>query len=241
MRCKLIHMNDSSNINDIKPPYLSTAKMQKLLDLLGSRNFSQISTNDLINRDFSKVEAFQALHTLRFLGLLDQEGRLINSQFLTLKGEARQNGLFEAIKRGYAKLFNRVTDPSMLPKEQLYNEFVAEYGLSARLTNSALPLFLWLCKEAGMRVSVDIVTRNRESNFIKNKTLKNKINYEEEKNLNINQYHSYNISGIILQVPKNPETDLLILKGELAEITQKIVEFVEKIPKKSENLNGGIL
>lgn len=210
-----------------RSPYISVAVMQRLLSLLGSRSFSQLTFSDLESRDFSRSEAFQALQGLRFLGFLDGEGKVQNTQVLSLRGDARTNGLKEIVKKAYAKIFEVNPDPAMLPKDELHNEFVAAYNLSPRLARPAVPLFLWLCKEAGMQVSEEITPRIREKQ-VGDSPIKYPIKKQNKDNdsTGLSGYHSYDFSGIKLFVPKNAKNDLKIVRGGLSGIVDKILEFV---------------
>lgn len=226
-------MTDTEN-QTLTPPYISISKMQKVFDLLSNRSFSTLSTEDFINRGLSKAEAFQALQALRFFGLMDSEGRLKDLKFLALRGEARTQGLKDTITNAYSKLFGRTENPAALSRDELYNEFIAEYGLSPRLTQGALPLFLWLSKEAGFVVSQQVEPRQRASSSkAKSSTpVHSKSSHDSSQDKASDQaeeqFHKYQISKIVLMVPRNETTDLLIAKGGLVDITQKIEEFAKK-------------
>ena len=214
------------------PPYVSITNLQNVFNLLENRSFSQLGLNDLTSRGFSRTDAFQSLHALRFLGFLDNKGNLINNQKLSLKGEAKTEALKEVVKNSYKKLYDINPNPEKLSKDALYNEFLAVYGLSPRLINSALPLFLWLCKTAEIPVEEKNLPRMRQNNTSnkKNPFARFSFNSKREKKIQtpISNVHEYEIAGIKILIPKNQKTDLLIAEGGLVEITKHIKEFAKK-------------
>lgn len=144
----------------VTPPYMSTVALRRTFDLLGSRNFEKISQEDLINRGFSRFDAAQSVQTLKFLGLIDSAGKASESlSALSLRGEERKTRLGEIVKEAYKDLFTRAPDANMLNRDELFNEFLSEYRLSARLATTAVPAFLWLCSKAGIETLVKLKTK----------------------------------------------------------------------------------
>ncbi len=142
-------------------------------------------------------------------------------------------------QKSYKKLFDLVENPAILSRDELYNEFIAEYSLSPRLIKGALPLFLWLSKEAGLEVTEEVESRQRNANS-SNRKQPSKTEKLEEKTESPDQthelsssqgngeYHRLEISTLILFVPRSSTSDLLIAKGGLAQITEKIEKFAEE-------------
>lgn len=224
----------------IKPPYLSVSKMERLLELLSNRSFAQLNIVDLMNRGFSKVESFQALQALRFLGLLDDNGNVQNAQVLSLKGEARNTGLQDIVKKAYKKLFDRIENPNILTRDELHNEFIAEYGLSSRLVKGALPLFLWLSREAGMKVKEEISPRKRESMHKTSKLLTKKAvtssgNFTHTAPPVDN---SVEVGEFKFILPPNwnlDETRKAIAKGDFRAVYEELEKLSAKLKNQTEN------
>ena len=138
----------------LSPPYGSISRLKYVFDLFSTHNFPQVTTTFLRSRGFSGTDAFQTIAALKFLGIIDMEGnRTTKMTGLQLKGEEKMTSIQEIIKNAYSKLFETVSEPHKLPKDDLHNDFVSIYGLSGRLASTAVPNFLWLCKEAGLEVS----------------------------------------------------------------------------------------
>jgi len=55
------------------------------------------------------------------------------------------------VKIAYQKLFKTIDKPYEMPTQELTNEFIASYELSPRVARTAVPAFLWLCEESGMK------------------------------------------------------------------------------------------
>ena len=243
--------NTNKEAQDYTPPYLSLPRIEKLFELLSSRSFTQLTVDDLVNRGYSKNDAFLVLNTLKFLGFMDEKEKMQNINVLALRGEARTSGLKEVVKKAYEKLFSRVNDVSALSKVDLYNEFIAEYHLSPRLAQPALTAFLWLCKESGIDIPTAAITKPRGKAVkgpIQRATKENPTQASKKpmvSNFSDAEYHTYNLAGgVILIIPKNNQTDLIIATGGLTQITEKISDFaeatglVEKVEAETKNTGG---
>lgn len=140
--------------NDHTPPYLSIPKLDRLIEIIGSRNLSQITPDHFTSRDFSKADAYLAMGTLRFLGLVDENGNTTESlKKFQLVGDQKKKAVENVIKNAYIKLFGVFVDkaPYEIDEKELINEFIVEYGMSKRTAPSAVKAFLWLCEKAGLR------------------------------------------------------------------------------------------
>lgn len=222
-----------------KPPYVSVSKMEELFSLLGNRSFSEISVQDLVARGFSTSDATQGIQGLKFLGVLDSKGKTTESMItLSIRGDARKEGLKNIVKEAYKNIFNTIPNIESLTRDELYNEFVAQYKLSSRLASTAVPVFIWLCKEAGIGVSDKIslkstpkITTGKKTKTIQKKPEKRPLTptIAELGNSSSSDYHSYDLSGIILNVPKSPIVDDEIAAGGLATIRSEIINFAKKV------------
>jgi hypothetical protein len=223
-----------------KPPYIGVGALKRLLKLLSSRSFNKIVAEDLTARGFVKSVSFQALQSLRFLGLLDDSGNALKKmKILALKGKEKEEKLQELIKEAYSELFASVVDgaPYKLQRDELHNEFVALYGLSSRLATTATPAFLWLCAEAGFEVS------ERPESREKKETRKIKKNFQGQKELKLQpiqfssptshegKIHDIEIAGtgIRLIIPHSKKVDDEIAQGGLIQARKEIVKFAAKV------------
>lgn len=218
------------------PPYVSVPKMEQLFNLLSTRNFQEITMQDLLSRGFAISDANQALQGLRFLGLIDESGKTNeNTRIISMKGEGKNEKIQQMIKSSYSKLFETVPSAETLTKAELHDEFMAVYNISSRIATTAVPAFLWLCKYAGMNVSENIEARARVRNKEKIISPKTKIRPPHSSTQSVshsehlNELHDFSFgnSGIMLLIPKSPKVNDLIAEGKLIEVRNKINEFAE--------------
>lgn len=241
------------NSKTINPPYIGVPSLQKLFNLLGTRNFSQLNVGDLESRGFSKSVAFQALQGLKFLEILDSEGKTTEkAKILALQGTGKKEQLETLVKSAYSKLFETANNAESLSKAELHDEFMAVYNLSSRLAKSAAPAFLWLCSTAGLNVSEIIEVKERRT-IDKKKSDKAEVKKDSYKSKDAHtspinspqevtgsQNHiDLNIakSGIRLIIPKTPDIEDAVAGGELGEIRTAITTFAKKYDLLKESLS----
>jgi len=135
-----------------KPPYLSGKRLEKLFEIISTRNLKKVEPESLKSRGIKGTDANIAISALRFLGIVDENGKTTELvKKLKLKGKDKEEAIKTIVKSAYSELFETVSEPYELPKQELYNELLSVYDLSARITKSAVPAFLWLCSRAGLR------------------------------------------------------------------------------------------
>jgi hypothetical protein len=152
------------DINQLKtPPYGSVNRLKYVFDLFSTHSFPQVTSSLLKGRGFSGSDAFQTISALKFLGVVDAEGNKTDTMTkLQLRGEERTQAIAQIVKNAYLKLFETVTDPNKLSRDDLHNDFISIYGLSGRLASTAVPNFLWLCKEGGLEVTESSELKERK-------------------------------------------------------------------------------
>src|SRR3989344_415812 len=156
------------------PPYLSMSKLAKLVEVITSRNMSQINPSYFIGQGFSQADAYVAINSLRFLGLIDNASNTTASfRKFQLVGAQGKKEVVEIIKSSYSKLFESfvVGNPyDAASEENLINDFMIQYEISKRIAVPATKAFLWLCEFAGLR-EITIKTQERKKrNPINKKT-----------------------------------------------------------------------
>lgn len=102
---------------------------------------------------FGGSDATLAVSSLRFLGLIDGEGKATDlmSKISAKNEDRRKQGFQEVIKKAYDKLFEGEAKPYELSSDDLHDALRGEYGLSPRVARTAVPAFFKLCEYAGLR------------------------------------------------------------------------------------------
>lgn len=182
----------------INPPYISVNKLSEALNILSTHSFSQITANEFKNRGFADSDAFATTTALKFLKLINDDGsKTENLIKLQLRGEERIKGLEEVVRNAYSKLFEIAPNANKLSRNDLYNEFIAIYGVTSRVATTAVPDFLWLCSQAGLEVSEEAITRTKQTKSGSKKITNSK------KNLSIQEERT--IAEIIEPDAMNPD------------------------------------
>lgn len=151
-------------IKGITPPYLSIARLDKTLELLSTRNFTELTVPLFMGYGFGKIDAQLAVSALRFLGIVNDAGQpteLVPK--LRLKGDVRKQEFEKIVRAAYKKLFDVIDTPQNLSSDELHNEFIAQYGLSTRVVGAAIRVFIKLCEYAGLKEEGSIVGRVRKA------------------------------------------------------------------------------
>ena len=143
---------------EVTPPYLSVARLEKVISLASNRNFSNVSYSLFEKYGFNRVDAILAFNVFGFLGLIDKDGNATELMAkLHLQGDLRKKEFEKIIRAAYKKLFDATNNnPHNLGKEDLLNEFAIHYGVSPRIARSAIPVFLKLCEYAGLKEETQV-------------------------------------------------------------------------------------
>lgn len=220
--------------NNSKPPYGSVSRLRQALNLLATHNFSQIGTEEFINRGYSTTDAFQTVAALKFLGIINQDGQRTEKMTnLQLKGEERTKAMEEIVKMAYSKLFETVQEPNKLGKDELFNDFVSVYQLSTRLATTAVPNFLWLCSEAGLEIVEPMEVKEVRSSMKPHISSKKPIQpaqYSTPPLLNSlgKEEQIIDIGIFKLVIPKSDKIIEALMNGEFKTVKDEIKKLSDK-------------
>lgn len=225
--------------NQIKIPYLSAAKMGRLMELVSQRSLASVTPDYFKNYGFGQADAYLAINTLRFLKIIDEYGKSTdNLRKFQLRGDTRNNEVQEILKDAYNKLFSVKNDPFNLSKEDLTNEFMHHYSISRRIAISAVPAFLKLCEFAGLVEQGSVLTIKRATDKFDKKQSKTgiKVNPKSRVVAIKNENNGYTIIPIANgKMEWHLPTEILTkmaFGGEIAEdiktITTQLSQFAEK-------------
>lgn len=230
-----------------KPPYLSVSRLKEVFKLLSTRSLPSITAVEFKTRQFGESDSILAVSALKFLGIINQDGTKTNElQKLQIKGVGKAPALLEIIKKAYSKLFEIVPEANKLSRDDLYNEFIAVYGLSPRQARTAVPVFIWLCSEAGQKVDKEIETRDfssndhqikktkRESRPTQTKTMSQqseKTTAGPETNGQNQDYLSIPVGIFSLHYPKNDKVIKALALGKFNDVYTKLEELSNLLDK----------
>ncbi len=137
------------------PPYGPTKGTLQALQLLRRTTPNRIDTDFLRVNKLAPGNEYKVVGALRFLGLVDEEGRPTDSsRMLKTKGATYTLALQDIVKRAYSGVFRGVR-PSELTREGIYNYFVTEGGLGSEMATKATRFLLKLCRLAEIEIAPD--------------------------------------------------------------------------------------
>ncbi|MFI5265506.1 MAG: DUF5343 domain-containing protein [Candidatus Levyibacteriota bacterium] len=232
----------------INPPYGSVRRLSYMFELFSTHNLPQITPSLLQGRGFSGSDAFQTISSLKFLQIIDEDGnRTEKMSKLQLKGEERTKAILEILKEAYNKLFEAVAEPNMLSKDELHNDFISIYGLSGRLATTAVPNFLWLCKEAGLEASelVELKARKPRTRKLSEEKKNNPLTpssnetrtpHTAQSSLNDNLVEIGEFKLLLPDEFDMTKVRKAIVKGEFGSIYDALTNLASKLKKDG---NGG--
>lgn len=217
-------------------PYLSASKMEKVMELAFERSLQNISAAYFKRSGFGVADAYLAMNVLRFLGLLDEEGKpTALARKFQLKGDARTKEVEAAVRTAYKALFDAVPEPHNLSKDELANELMRCYGISNRLARSAIPAFLKLCEFGGLLEQGSVLTRRRDSSPAQthgDENVRQVVHHASVVKVRGGQTAiPFGGGAISLNIPTQFLTNAILdarLGADLKKVTDAIVEFTGK-------------
>lgn len=146
-------MRKSGGKKEVLPPYGPTQGMMEALELLRRTTPARVDGDFLRANGIAPGNEYKVIGALRFLGLIDEEGRPTpQSRLLKTKGETFSKFLKELVYNAYSGLFKWLKGRKITP-EEVYNYFVTEEALGAEMANKAARFFLKLCEMAGIETA----------------------------------------------------------------------------------------
>lgn len=238
----MTNSHTSADTKEYAPPYVAFSRLQEALKLLATRSFNQITANEFTSRNFSKTDAFQTITALKFLNLIHDDGsKTDNLTKLQLVGEDRGKGLQEIVKSAYTKLFTTTPEANKLSRQELYNEFIAVYDVSPRVAKTAVPAFIWLCKESGLDVSAKAEVRQRKisssARIIRPTSPVQKVMRYEVATAR-DQGYEIPFGSITLVIPNTEKAKTALLEGKFKDVAEKLTVLSKSLEDSAEPTTG---
>jgi hypothetical protein len=140
-----VEMSIKIEANVHKYPYARLKGIKDFMTFLREPGWkpTKVSRELLIKLDIAKGKESEALHALKFLGIIDSDGAPTQI-FDELKGNYKST-LKRIIEESYSDLFS-ILPPRMMNQSRL----VKFFGTTTETAEYQAKLFVWLCGEAGI-------------------------------------------------------------------------------------------
>ncbi len=140
---------------DIIPPYGPTKGTIQALQMLRRTTPARIDSDLLRVSKVAPGNEYKVVGALRFLGLIDDEGRPTdNSRLLKTKGATYTLALQDIVRSAYSGVF-RTLRHDELTRDGIYNYFVTDGGLGSEMATKATRFLLKLCRLAEIDIAPD--------------------------------------------------------------------------------------
>lgn len=137
------------------PPYGPAKGMLEGLRLLQRTSPSIVDQELLRSQGIARGNEYKVIGALRYLGLIDEEGRPTErARLLKARGAVQLLNLQQIVREAYPTLFRKL-DLRSATRDDVYNHFLADLGLQPEMAAKATRFFLELARAAGFQVGVD--------------------------------------------------------------------------------------
>lgn len=137
------------------PPYGPTRGTLQALQLLRRTTPARIDSDFLRVSKIAPGNEYKVVGALRFLGLIDEEGRPTeSSRLLKTKGATYTLALQDIVRNAYSGVFQGLR-PNELTRDAIYNYFVTDGGLGAEMATKATRFLIRLCRLAEIEIAPD--------------------------------------------------------------------------------------
>jgi len=142
-------------------PYGPTRGMLQALQLMRKITPSKVDGNFLRLNKIAPGNEYKVVGALRFLGIIDDDGRPTEkSRLLKTKGAAFNSALRDIIRGAYNGLFQQLNlNGKGNSPEDIYNYFITEEGLGIEMATKTTRFFIQLCHLAEIDLGLDIPSR----------------------------------------------------------------------------------
>jgi hypothetical protein len=154
----------TKRLKEPKPGYATIKSMQDFFAKIRTLSPSLIDKAFLQANLIAPKNELDVLKTLYFLGVIEADGTVAKEklQLLQMKGEAFQGNLSAIVNEAYTDVFSTVDLSTAQSDEGLFNYFKKTHT-SVQFAKRAVSLFLWLCLEAGIKLSEELERRAQQS------------------------------------------------------------------------------
>jgi hypothetical protein len=148
---------ESAIQTELKPPYGNVKWYHDFFELIRKKPYD-VFGKDIIELNIIKgANATMLFNGLRFLGLLEENGK-VTEKFESLRrvGDEFKENLKKVVTESYSLLFSKVDVESAKP-DTLFNFFSEYYKCGKSTASLSTKIFIYLCQEAGIPLSQDLM------------------------------------------------------------------------------------
>lgn len=154
------------------PPSRTKSWYEKFFEILQSRKVESVDL-DFVRANITSdpKDAAKFIRGLRFLGLVDSQGRSTPAMLkLRLTGDEFNTNLQATVQTAYKKVFDTIVVETA-KNENVVNFFIESYGFSGSAAKDAVALFVYFAIKSGVSVSESLTSiLNSQASVMSKKT-----------------------------------------------------------------------
>ncbi len=198
-----------------KPPYAQVSWLERTFNLFSKIKLRKVGREDIRTYNItSPGNESKVISALKFLGIIGDNGEVNNEKYsaFSYSGEKREEEISKIVKESYQDVFADIPNLEEVNYDTLKNYFISEYTFSGILADAAVKAFIFLCKEAGIKLSESILKKIAKGKKAKSIEEKNnergKSNQESKKIKELIENSSYD--KIIFLTKESTKTEFPI-------------------------------
>ncbi len=152
------------------PPYGPAKGMMEGLQLMTRLSPTRVDERLLRQHRVAPRNEYKVIGALRYLGLLDEDGRPSDtSRLLKTRGPAFNMNMQAIIKRAYSEIFDRF-ELQTVSRDELFNFFITDAGMGTEMAVKATRFFIDVCKLAEFEMNTGLEVKRGRKPGSRNKT-----------------------------------------------------------------------
>ena len=147
-----------------KAPYLAKGWLENFFQLIKRVRLTNLNGGVVKQYNLTAPgNESKLVSALRFLKVLDEEGKVDEEKIrsLRMEGDQFKTTLQQILREAYSDVFQNL-DVEKATASDLRNFFIGSYDFSGMQATAAAVIFSYLCEKAGILVSADIVAFNKQ-------------------------------------------------------------------------------
>lgn len=156
----------------VTPPYVSASAFDRFLELAGQKSWPEVSSKLLRDNGFSEGQSFPILSGLKFLGLIDDDGKsssLLDDITASTTEEQLRDVLRGIVENAYSDLIETIVVSDANVNQ--IDGYFRRRNIAPTVAKRSARFFIWLANRAGIEVgdSVELYKRSTKADRPKKK------------------------------------------------------------------------